>query len=351
MGFNLSLSTRLFGMFQFGRNSRVQAIRHEIRPNIGFSYHPDLNSGSFSTVQLDTSGFTSRLSVFDGSVAGTFSEGKAGNITFGVDNNIQMKVRSKKDTGEASIKKISLLDGLSFNGAYNLLLDSFQLSDFNVSARTNLFDKININANVLLSPYEVDNRGNRLKRLVWKDKFLTLGRLVNGNVSMSTSFKGGDKDKKSSSNNQNPAVQQYNPNTGLPLDEYQQELAYINNNPGQFVDFKIPWSVNINYSLTFYKQLRPDYSGYDNVFTQDATFNGDLNLTAKWKIGTNGSFNISRKELGQLSVFLSREMHCWQMSVNISPVGTYRFFNISISPKSGLLRDLKINRTRSYQDF
>ncbi|MEP6675641.1 MAG: putative LPS assembly protein LptD [Ferruginibacter sp.] len=351
MSFSLSLNTRIFGMFQFGKNSKVQAIRHEIRPNIGFSYKPDLSSQFYNTIQVDTFGNRARLSVFDGSVYGAFSEGKSGSITFGVDNNVQMKVKNKKDTGEAAIKKITILDGLSIGGSYNLLADSFALSDFNISARSNLFDKVNITAGAVLSPYQVNSLGNRVKTLVWKDKFFSLGRLVTGSVAMSTQFKGGDK-KSGNDSKTNPALQQqYNPSTGLPLDEYQQELTYINNNPGQFVDFKIPWTVNLSYSLTFYKQLKADYTGFTTVFTQDATFNGDVNLTAKWKVGTSGSFNITRKELGQLSVFISREMHCWQMAINISPVGTYRYFNISISPKSGLLRDLKINRTRSFYEL
>ena len=349
MSYSLSLSTRVFGMFQFGKNSKVQAIRHEIRPSIGFSYKPDFSSQYYKTIQVDTNGNTFRGSVFDGSVYGPFSEGKAGNINFGIDNNIQMKVKSKNDTSESGIKKITLLDGLSINGAYNLLADSFALSDFNISARSNLFDKINITAGALISPYEVNNFGTRIQRLVWRDKPISLGRLVSGSVAMSTSFKGGD--KKDQKNTSTPPLQPYNPASGLPLDEYQQELSYMNNNPGQYVDFKIPWSINLSYSLSFYKTVRPDYSGTTTTFSQDATFNGDVNLTAKWKIGSSGSYNLTRKELGQLSVFLSREMHCWQMAINISPVGVYRYFNISISPKSGLLRDLKINRTRSFYDF
>jgi hypothetical protein len=83
---------------------------------------------------------------------------------------------------------------------------------------------------------------------------------------------------------------------------------------------------------------------------QDINGGGSLNLTPKWQIGLNGSYNITQKEVGLVSVSLSREMHCWGMSINLSPVGRYRFFSINISPKSALLRDLKINRTRSTYD-
>ncbi len=76
-----------------------------------------------------------------------------------------------------------------------------------------------------------------------------------------------------------------------------------------------------------------------------------MNLTPRWKIGMTGYYNITRKEVGTVSMYLSREMHCWQMSVNISPVGRFRFFTINISPKSSMLRDLKVNRTRYFYDF
>ncbi|HAZ93594.1 MAG TPA: hypothetical protein DCX70_09380 [Chitinophagaceae bacterium] len=68
-------------------------------------------------------------------------------------------------------------------------------------------------------------------------------------------------------------------------------------------------------------------------------------------MGANGSYNISAKEIGMVSMFLSRDMHCWQMSVNISPVGKFRYFSINISPKSAILRDLKVNRTRSFMEL
>ena len=65
----------------------------------------------------------------------------------------------------------------------------------------------------------------------------------------------------------------------------------------------------------------------------------------------SGSYNITQKELGLLSINLSRDLHCWQMNINMSPVGKYRFFSINISPKSSMLRDIKVNRTRYFYDL
>ncbi|MBS1763254.1 MAG: hypothetical protein JSR00_10295, partial [Bacteroidetes bacterium] len=85
-------------------------------------------------------------------------------------------------------------------------------------------------------------------------------------------------------------------------------------------------------------------------FSQNVNINGSLNLTPKWKIGVNAYYDITNSEIGTMSMYLSRDMHCWQMSINISPVGKYRFFTITINPKSPILRDLKVNRTRYFYE-
>ena len=166
---------------------------------------------------------------------------------------------------------------------------------------------------------------------------------------MQTQFKGGDKNEKLAVNPQQNS--QLNSISGLPLNEYQQEAAYVNNHPGEFANFNIPWSVSLSYAFNYNRVPNGLGTGYKGSVSQNVNWNGTLNLTPKWQMGLSGSYNISLKQLGLISMYLTREMHCWQMSINISPVGNSRYFNISISPKSGLLRDLKINRTRYFYDL
>ncbi len=351
MNFGVGVTTRIFGMYTFRKRSKVQAIRHEIRPSLSANYKPDFTGKAYYTTQVDTLGNAFRYSVYERSIYGVFTEGKFGGINFGIDNNIQMKVRNKKDTGEASLKKVSLLDGFSINGSYNFMAKSFRLSPFSLSARSNLFDKINITANAILDPYLTDTLGRQVDKYVWSEKF-SVGNLTSGSVSLQSSFRGGDKSKSTAgTGQQNSMLQQGYDANGYPLDEYQQEAAYISNNPGEFADFSIPWSIDLSYSLRFSRIRRTDNSGFTTAFNQDVNWNASVNLTPKWKLGVNGFYNISEKELGTISMYLSREMHCWQMAINISPVGKFRFFNISISPKSGMLRDLKVNRTRYFYDL
>jgi hypothetical protein len=349
IAFGIGMSSRIFGSFTFGKNSNIRAIRHEIRPSISANYKPDMNGKYFYSTQIDTNNRVGRFSVFDNSLYGPFGEGRFGGLSFNIDNNIQMKVRNKKDTAADAVKKVTLIDGLNLSGSYNFLADSFKLSTFSIGARSNLFEKISITAAGTLDPYQIDSLGDRIDKLVWKNKIMTLGRFVGGNISISSQFQGGDKSKNKKKND--VGGQPYNPVTGMPLDEYQTEAAYISKNPAEFADFSIPWSVSFSYSLRFQRERKADYSGFKTAVFQDVNWNGTLNLTPKWQLGLNGFYNITDKQLGTISISIAREMHCWQMAINVSPVGKYRFFNISISPKSALLRDVKINRTRSFYDL
>jgi len=117
-------------------------------------------------------------------------------------------------------------------------------------------------------------------------------------------------------------------------------------NPADFADFNVAWSLNVGLTVQFAQTPKPDYSGYQTDFSSSLNFNGDFNLTKKWKMGANGYYDIRNLKLQSFTMFFTRDLHCWQMSINITPIGLYRYFSININPKSGLLRDLKINRTR-----
>jgi hypothetical protein len=331
------------------KNSRVKAIRHEIRPTLSLNYTPNVNERNYYYTKVSATE-TRQVSYFENSgIYSPYSNIRNGGMSFGIDNNVTMKVKGKGDTSAAADKKITLLDGLSITSSYNFLADSFQLAPISVSARTNLFEKVNISAGASFNPYQTDVQGRPKNRLVLKDKF-SLGNLTSANVSLQTSFKGGDKSKKTATEKLNQ------PNNGLrddgiTQDEYQREAAYVQNNPAEFADFEIPWNIDLSYSLTLSKNFDITTVRFTSTVTQGITFNASANLTPKWKIGANGSYNLSDKKLGLLSMYLTRDLHCWQMAINITPVGLSRSFSINIAPKSPILRDLKVNRTRSFTDF
>ncbi|MBO9202631.1 MULTISPECIES: putative LPS assembly protein LptD [Niastella] len=364
VSFSLGVNTAMYGMFdKFGKKSPIAAIRHVIRPNVSFSYKPDLGAKYYKNVQVDTAfgknpitgryeGHTQRFSYFDGSIYGPPSEGVFGGIGFGIDNNIEAKIRSKKDTANGGLKKVRLIDGFGFTSSYNFVADSFKLAPFSLYIRSTLFEKVNITAGATLDPYQVDKYGYRINRYTWQSDTSgagngkSLGRITNGNIAVSTSFQSSNvKDKKL----QEKREQQLKDQQGiLTAEEQQAQLAYARANPAEFADFNVPWSLSLSYSMSFSRTVKPDYSGWQTQTFQNLSWNGDFNLTPKWKFGMNGYYDIKASTIQQFSMYISREMHCWQLSINVTPVGLYRTFNFTISPKSGILRDLRLNRTRYF---
>ena len=340
MSFGVSANTRIFGTYLFNKGN-LKAIRHEIRPTFGLNYKPDLVSRDFYNVQVDTSKRQIRISKYEGGLFGSFSEGNFGGVSFGVDNLLEMKVRDRKDTAATADKKIRLIDGFGFSSSYNLLADSFALGNFNLYLRSTLFEKINITANANLDPYDVDKFGTRKNTLLFKQG--KIGRITNGSLAVSTNFQSKPKDEKKDK------LRIPNDPTMTP-DEQQRQLDYARQNPAEFTDFNIPWRIDLSYSFSFTRVLQPDYSGYKTEVFSSLNFNGDFSLSPKWKAGATGFYDVSKFELQQFSMFISRELHCWQMSINVTPIGLFRSFSISISPKSGILRDLRINRNRTFSN-
>jgi LPS-assembly protein len=346
--FSLGFSTAVFGTYQF-KNKKVVAIRHVIRPSLSMNYKPDLSSSHYYT---DTvySGYTSRLSEFQGSLYGGFSEGQTGGISFQLDNNLEMKVRNKDSSDTKNNTHIvHLIDGFGLSTGYNFLRDSLKLDYINLYFRTNLFEKININASGTLNPYKSDTLGRDIDKFAWTGANPSLGRISNASVTVSTSFQSKPKDAEKEKKKQE-AIRE-NLETPELRDEQKRLLEYAKQNPGEFVDFNIPWSINLSYSLNYYQQLKPNYSGYESKFSSNINFNGSFNLTPKWNFSVNGAFDFDTKAIQYFTMAISREMHCWQMSINATPIGLYRYFNISISPKASILQDLKLNRTRSFNSF
>lgn len=226
--------------------------------------------------------------------------------------------------------------------SYNLLADSFALAPFQFYARTTLFDVVNITGGFTLDPYQVDVTGFRKNVYTWNATKPSLGRLTSGNIALSTQFKSKPKDGKKDS--ERLPVDPF-----LTPDEQQRQLQYARSNPAEYTDFNIPWSLNLSYSLNYTKQFAANYEYVTQVYSS-LNFSGDFSLTEKWKVGGNGYYDFKSGGLQQFSMFVTREMHCWQLAINVSPIGLYRSFNITISPKSGILRDLKINRSRTFSN-
>ncbi|MEO6611410.1 MAG: putative LPS assembly protein LptD [Chitinophagaceae bacterium] len=346
--FSVGMNTAIYGTYLF-KNSRIVAIRHVIRPTLSFNYKPDLSREHFYWTKVDTTNYLGRFSEFEGALFSGFSEGKTGGLSFSVDNNLEMKTRSRKDTGDNAIKKIKLIDGYGFSTGYNFLRDSMKLDFFNIYFRTTLFEKISITANSVLDPYQYDSLGRDFDKYAWQGSKNRLGRLTYGSISVSTSFKSKPRDAKKEAERKQQVEKRLN-DPALIADQ-RQLLDYMQQNPSEFVDFNIPWQVNVGYSLSFSNVLNADLKSFRKDFHSNLNFNGSFSLTPKWNFSANGFFDFDSKRLETFSMSINREMHCWQMSIVVTPVGPYRSFSFSVSPKSSILQDLKINRSRFFTSY
>ncbi len=345
---SLSFNTALFGTVQF-KKSRVMALRHVMRPTMGLSYTPDLNKGHIKSTQVDTTGRVLFYNEIGGGFLYNSSTRKSAALNFGVDNNVEMKWRSKKDTGDLSVKKVKVIEGLGFNGSYDFIRDSMNLSPISIYFRTTLLEKININASTTLNPYQTDSRGYDIAKYAWEGGKFKLGRLTTGNISISTNFQSKPKDPKKEEQRKKDVEQRLN-DPSLLADQ-QRLLEYMQQNPNEFVDFNIQWNLSLSYSLSFVNIIKSDFSGFEKDFTSGISFNGGFNLTEKWKLSGSGSYDFDTREVQYLSLSINRDMHCWQLSINVIPVGYTRSFSFSISPKASLLQDLKINRNRYFSTY
>lgn len=337
IGFN----TALFGTTYF-KNSRLMALRHVVRPNVAMSYSPNLQKKFYYTTQIDSNGRTQELPVFTN---GGYANSRFGGISFGIDNNIEAKIRRKRDTTTADIQPIRLIDGFGFTSNYNFLDDSLKLGNFNLYLRSTLFEKINLTASALMVPYQADSFGRPVNKLMINSG--KLGRITTASLSMSTQFTSKPRDpSKAPASRQGPVIT----DPTLMADQ-QQMQEYMRRNPNEFVDFNIPWDIGIDFHLSYSTQLRNDFSGYDKSFNTSLTFRNSFSLTPKWNFSTNGYFNVDDTKLEQFTMSINRDLHCWQMGINVTPVGQYSSFSITINPKSSVLQDLKVNRTRVFSNF
>ena len=189
-----SLSTRLYGMFNFGTHHKVQAIRHVFTPSVSVSLSPEKGTAfnGYRTLEYtDSSGVahTEKYNIYDGQGASLPGTGKTASLSFNLGNNLEAKVRDMKDTTGTGSKKVKLLDNFTITGSYNFLADSLRMSDISISASTNLFNKVSLQGSMKLSPYGVGMSARPINKSA-----LSCGqgllRLTDASLSLSYSISG-----------------------------------------------------------------------------------------------------------------------------------------------------------------
>lgn len=327
--FNTNLSTRLYGFFGINKFGIV-AIRHVLTPNIGFSYRPDFSKskyGYYDEVQVDTSGEIRKYSLYAENAYGGPSSGEQGNINFSLNNNLEMKVKQETDSGSTT-KKIKLFESLNASGAYNMLADSFKLSNINFSARTTLLNNFNIQVGATLDPY-VYSSGKR------KDEFEVtnsgkLGRINRANFSLNFSL---------------------NPELFKPKKDRRKARTYRYVGTPDYMyytDFDVPWNLSIQYSLDYNKNLSDP--SIDPSVVQTISVGGSVSITEKWKFGGDMYYDMETEKISAARININRDLHCWEMSFNWNPVGTRSFYYFQINIKAQVLKDLQLKKKQDPWD-
>ncbi|MCO6495583.1 MAG: LPS-assembly protein LptD [Bacteroidetes bacterium] len=325
---NAGINTRIFGTFKFKRNPKVEAIRHVITPSLNFSYSPDFSSTWFNyyrDIQLDSFGNMGRYSIFENGIKGGPGIGRQGIIGLTIINNLELKRIIKTDTS-TDYNYIKLIESFNIDGNYNFLADSFNFSNLRFNFRTTLFKKLSVQLNADLDLYARENN-RRVNKLQigkngnpghWNSAYFVTSFSLNPEA-----FKNG-----------RPV---YTPPAGRILTD--QEWRNIEMYPYNYLDFSVPWNLNINYSLR-YSENYGSAKSISNLFN----FSGDISLTENWKIAITSGYDVTQNEIAYTSIDFVRDIHCWQFNFNWIPLGERKSFFFTLRAKSTLLQDLKINK-------
>ncbi len=347
ISFSSSLSTRIYGMFNF-KFGPIKALRHVINPSVSFNYHPDFGNPNLGWWQsyTDNTGYVYRYSIFEQSLYGGPSDGRSGRINFSVGNNLEMKVVDKKDT-ITGVKKVTLLENLSFNTSYDIARDSLRWADLAVSGRTTLFRNLVLNYSGSFCPYYTDSLGRKHEQYVW-DMQGKLFQKNNATWSTQISYSlNKDTFKKKNSNGKKPESNGEQIVAPIMQSPYNYNPALL---MGTYADFTMPWNVSLNYTLSYVSTYVAAQFNLKHEVIQSLGVSANMDLTSNWRIALSTGYDFVNKGLSYTSLDIYRDLHCWEMRFNWVPFGYYKSWNFQINIKANSLKDVKYTKQQSYQD-
>lgn len=379
---SVSAGTTLYGFFKplpfLGK--KIEMIRHRFEPSISLSLAPDFGSsryGYYKDLRYDDKNGKETVfsySPFENQMFGVPGRGKQGSISFGLDNNLEMKIKSDRDS--TGFRKISLIDKLSLGGSYNLAADSFQWSDMSVNLRLKFSKSYTLNLSGTFDTYtygydEVAKRPYKVDIPRWKAG-KGFGRLRSTGTSFSYTFNNetfkklfGPKDVKDNpdGNPTDPATENQPeleevlpPQDGTEASNTGGSLRGEKKDAGEFDAYgymvtKVPWSLSFSYSLNLgYGEFDPSILEYRYQLTHGLSFNGNIQPTKNWQFNFNATYDFDAKKISYMTCNITRNLHCFQMTASFVPVGPYKSYTFNIAVSSSLLKDLKWRQSSNYRD-
>lgn len=343
--FSSSLSTRIYGMFQFKRGP-LKALRHVLNPSVSFSYHPDFGAASLGWWKqyTDTTGYVHRYSIFQNSLYGGPPDGRSGALNMSLGNNLELKWQNPFDT-TAEVKKITLIENLTLSMSYDLAKDSLRWSPLNVSGRTTLFRNLVLSYSGSFSPYVIDSLGRLHNELLWeRDRKLFRKQSSTWSAQLSFSL---NNSTFSGGGSPSPTPTQGQAATTILQTPYNYNPVLMT---GGFYDFSVPWNLSINYTFNYVNTFVAREMKLESQTTQSLSLSGNVSLTDKWRVAFTTGYDFVNKGMSYTTVDIARDLHCWEMKFSWVPFGYYKSWFFQINIKADALRDVKYEKRQQYQE-
>lgn len=309
------LTTKIYFMYTFKKGG-LNAIRHIVTPTLNFTFQPLLNGRANASYANPVTGEIVEYTYYDNSIFGASNRRMTARAQVSFGNNLEIKVRSKKDT-ITGMRKIPLIDNFNISMYYDFAADSLRWSLLTMSGRSTIFKQLYLTYSFVFDPYSINSEGRRVNVTEWSANRRLL-RFSSGTYSVSLNYR-------------------IDQNTFKSKDEERQKK-------------RLPWSLTFNYTFTYgindnYEYYRGIYWGeelkpYRHNMVHTLNVSGDVNITKKWKISFTTGYDFVQKSLSYTSIDIYRDMHCWEMGLNWIPIGARKGFNFTINVKSSTLRDV-----------
>ena len=383
----VSMETKIYGFYtplkKLFPNGKVEKFRHVLTPRISMTYHPDFGKDSWGYYnnydepvydgidsitgrklqKIDSEGnpmtIKRQISRFqNGAFGNAPSGGMSATLNFGLDQNIEMKMFNKSDTtGKNPYKVVSIIDKFSVNGGYNFAADSMNWSNFQVNLRLKFpfLNNYSLNLNTQLDPYmyELDAYGkpHRTNKQYWHNGKFPHWNGLRWNFSYTFSDatirkwrdKAAGRKVKEEENTEMEAIEKNE--EGMETNAKQEKKKQQEVDDG-YVKTDIPWSLSVSYSLSYAPGGTFNYDKmiYDMKFSHYLTLSGNIGLGQGWKVSGNMTYNFDSKKVTSCTFNVSRDLHCWNMTASINPIGPFKSYTFHIGINASILADLKYDK-------
>lgn len=372
----VSANTTLYGFYKPWRKlfgDKIIAVRHVFKPSVSFSYAPDFTSSHYgyqrTYVKTDANGEVSTVtySPYSGGIYSYPSGTKQGMITMSVSNNVEMKVKSDRDTtGE---RKISIIDELYGALSYNMAAETRPWSNLNTRIRLKLTKNYTFSMAAVFATYAYafDKNG----RVVTSDRtewsYGRFGRFQGMSQNLSYTFNNETLSKLFSRRSDRSTANNDETDTDTDTDaedanidpdlrnakkggKQKKQKAKVDEDG--YLRFSLPWSFTVSYGISMAedrsKQINVRRMRYPYSFTQTMNFSGYLRIAEGWNISFTSGYDFNYHELSMTTASVSRDLHCFEMSCSVV-LRPYSSFNFTFRARANELADaLKWDKRSSY---